>query len=129
MCSLNQVADWKIVNLKTFLWLQPPSLSIGKYIEQLYQQTEYSVKVHVLRFNCGLFSHFSIVLDQNTITYLFIVNPKMCKAAFISQSIKVTSREENFDVPIAFNEKKLPNFNSGVETRNILFGNKEQVKH
>ena len=40
-----------------------------------------SVKVDVIPFNCGLFSHCSIAHVRNTITYELIVTPEMCKAA------------------------------------------------
>ena len=40
-----------------------------------------SVKVHVLRYNYGMFSHTSYVLDQNSITYDMMVTIEMCRLA------------------------------------------------
>ena len=69
-----------------------------------------SFNVHTFRFICGLFSHSSIVHDQITIAYYVIVIPEMSRAASTSGTIKVSLFEQNFDVPLAFNEKKQPEF-------------------
>ena len=64
-----------------------------------------SVKVHVFRYNCGMFSHTSYVHDQNSITYDMIVTPEMCRLASKSKKIKITAFDENFYVPIEFDTK------------------------
>ena len=80
MYSLNKVAECKI---------SPENLYIAPVIITLYQNnyrtdlsaTMCSVKVHVFRYNCGMFSHTSYVHDQNSITYDMIVTPEMCRLA------------------------------------------------
>ena len=78
--SLNKVAECKI---------PPENLYIAPATITLYQKnyrtglsaTVCSVKVHVFRYNCGMFSHTSYVHDQNSITYDMIVTPEMCRLA------------------------------------------------
>ena len=78
--SLNKVAEGKI---------SPENLYIAPATITLYQKnyrtdlsaTMCSVKVHVFRYNCGMFSHTSYVHDQNSITYDMIVTPEMCRLA------------------------------------------------
>ena len=80
MYSLNTVAECKI---------SPENLYIAPATITLYQTTYRtdlsatmcSVKVHVFRYNCGMFSHTSYVHDQNSITYDMIVTPEMCRLA------------------------------------------------
>ena len=128
MYSLNRVAVCKIA--PDNLYVAPATITLyQKSYRTTLSATVCSVKVRMIRFNCGLFSHSSIVHDQNMITYELIVTPEMCKAAFTSGNLKVTLFEENFDVPVAFNRRKQSKFNSGVETRNTVYCNKGQVKH
>ena len=67
-----------------------------------------SVKVHVFRYNCEMFSHTSYMHDQNSITYDMIVTPEMCRLASKSK-IKITAFDENFDVPIELDVKNNQN--------------------
>ena len=72
MYLLNKVAECNI---------SPESLYIAPATITLYQKnyrielsvTMCSVKVHVFRYNCGMFSHTSCMHDQNSITYDMIV--------------------------------------------------------
>ena len=57
-----------------------------------------SVKMHVFRYNCGIFSHTSYVHDPNSINYDMIVTPEMCRLTSKSKKIKITSSDETFDV-------------------------------
>ena len=75
-----------------------------------------SVNIHILRFNCGLFSHSSFVHDPETITYHLVVTPEMYEAASISRSVKATFFENNFNLLIALKEKNQSNLNYDVET-------------
>ena len=85
--SLNKVAECKI---------SPENLCIATTAITLYQQncrtdlseTVCSVKVHVFRYNCGMFSHMLQVHDQISITYVMIVTMDMCRLA--SKSKKKT---------------------------------------
>ena len=87
MYSLNKVAECKI---------SPGNLYIAPATITLYQKscrtdlsaTMCSVKVHVFRYNCGMFSHTSYVHDQNSITYDMIVTPEMCRLASKSKKAK-----------------------------------------
>ena len=80
MYSLIKVADCKI---------SPENLYIAPATITLYQKnyrtdlsaTMCSVKVHVFRYNCGMFSHTPYVHDQKSITYDKIVTPEMCRLA------------------------------------------------
>ena len=80
MYSLNKVAECNI---------SPKNLYIAAATITLYQKnyrtdlsaTMCSFKVHVFRYNCGMFSHTSYVHDQNSITYDMIVRPEMCRLA------------------------------------------------
>ena len=84
MYSLNKVAECNI---------SPENLFIAPATITLYQKnyqtdpsaTMCSVKVHVFRYNCGMFSHTSYVHDQNSITYDMIVTPEMCRLASTSK--------------------------------------------
>ena len=78
MYLLNKVAECKI---------SPENLYIAPATITLYQKnyrtdlsaTMCSGKVHVFRYNCGMFSHTSYVHDQNSITYDLIVTHEMCR--------------------------------------------------
>ena len=113
MYSLNKVAEYNI---------SPENLYIAPATTTLYQRnyrtdlsaTMHSVKAHVFRYNCGMFSHTSYMHDQNSITYDIIVTPQMCRLASKSKKkIKITAFDENFDVPIEFDTKTQSNFNDG----------------
>ena len=127
MYSLNQVAECKI---------SPENLYIAPATITLYQKnyrtdlsaTMCSVKVHVFRYNCGMFSHTSYVHDQNSITYDMIVTPEMCRLASKSKKIKITAFE-NFDVPIEFDTKTQSNFNNGQAVTLTIECTSGQIKH
>ena len=80
MYSLNKIAECKI---------SPENLYINTSTITFYQRncrtdlsaTMCSVKVHVFRYNCGMFSHTSYVHDQNSITYDMTVTPEMSRLA------------------------------------------------
>ena len=80
MYSLNKLAECNI---------PPENLYIAPATIILYQKnyrtdmsaTMSSVKVHVFRYNCGMFSQTSYVNDQKSITYDIIVTPDMCRHA------------------------------------------------
>ena len=80
MYSLNKVAECKI---------SPQNLRIAPATITLYQKNYRtdlsaimcSVKVHIFRYNCGMFSHTSYVHDQNSVTYDMIVTLEICRLA------------------------------------------------
>ena len=88
-----------------------------------------SVKVHVFRYICGMFSHTSYVHDQNSITYDMIVTPEISRLASISKNIKITSFDESFDVPIEFDVKTQSNFNDGRAVSSTIECASGQTKH
>ena len=75
MYSLNKVAECNIS--PEILYIAPATIT---FYQKIYRTdlsaTMCSVKVHVFRYNCGMFSHTSYVHDQNTITYDMIVTPE-----------------------------------------------------
>ena len=80
MYSLNKVAECKI-SLEN-LCIAPATITLyQKNFRTDLSATMCSVKVHVFRYNCGMFSHTSYVHDQNSITYDMIVTPEMCRLA------------------------------------------------
>ena len=115
----------------------PENLYISSATITLYQQsyridlsaTMFSVKVHVFRHTCGLFSHTSYVHDQNCITYEMIVTPKTCKLESNSKNIKTTSFDEYFDVPIEFDVKTQSSFNDGQAVSSTIECTSGQIKH
>ena len=125
---LNQVAGCK--NESENFYVAPATITIYQksYWTTLWE-TRYSVQVHVLSLNWGLFSFSSIVRDLIFITYELIVTPEMCSDKSTSGTLKFVSLVENFDVLIAFNKRKQSNFNSGVENKINRYCNKGQVKH
>ena len=128
MYSLNKVVECKI---------SPKNLYIAPATITLYQEnyrtdlstTMCSVKVHVFRYNYGMFSHTSYVHDQNSITYDMIVIPEMCRLASKSKKIKITAFDENFDVPIEFDTKTQSNFNDGQAVSSTIECTSGQIKH
>ena len=75
MYSLNKVAECKISPENLFF--APATITIyQKNYHTDLSATMCSVKVHVFRYNCGMFSHTSYVHDQNSITYDMIVTPE-----------------------------------------------------
>ena len=80
MYSLNKLAECK--NSPESLYVVPATITLyqKKYRTDL-SATMCSVKVHVFRYNCGLFLHTSYVNDQNSITYDVIVTREMCRLA------------------------------------------------
>ena len=126
--SLNKVVECKI---------SPENLYIAPATFTLYQKnyrtdlsaTMCSVKVHVFRYNCGMFSHTSYVHDQNSITYDLTVTPQMCRLASKSKKIKITAFDENFDVPIEFYTGTQSNFNDGKAVSSTIVCTSGQIKH
>ena len=90
MYSLNKVADFKIT---------PENLYVTPATITLYQKnyrtdmaaTMCSLKAHIFRYNCGMFSHSSYVHTQNSITYDLIVTPEICRQASKTNKIKISS--------------------------------------
>ena len=128
MYSVSKVAQLK---------LSPENLYIVPATITLYQKnyrtdlsaTLCSVKVHVFRYNCGIFSHTSYVHDQNSITYDLIVTPEMCRFAWKARKIKITAFDENFDVPIEFDGKSQSNFNDGQTVSSTIECSSGPIKH
>ena len=128
MYSLSKVAECKI---------SPENLYIAPDTITLYQKnyrtdlsaTMCSVKVHVFRYNCGMFSHTSYVHDQNSISYDMRVTPEMCRLASKSKKIKITAFDENFDVPIEFDRKTQSNSNDGQAFSSTIECTIGQIKH
>ena len=128
MYSLNKVAECKI---------SPENLYIAPAIITLYRKnyrtdlsaTMCSVKVHVFRYNCGMFSHMSYVQEQNSITYDMILTPEMCRLASKSKKVKITAFDENFNVLIEFDVKTQSNFNDGQAVSSTIECTSGQIKH
>ena len=112
MYSLNKVVECNI---------SPENLYIAPATITLYQKnyrtdlsaTMCSVKVHVFRYNCGIFPHTSYVHDQNSSSYDMIITSEMCRLASKSKKIKILTVDETFDVPIEFDTKTQSSFNDG----------------
>ena len=128
MYSLNKVAESNI---------SPENLNIAPATFTLYQKNYRtdlsapmcSVKVHVFRYNCGMFSHTPYVHDQNSITYDMIVTPEMCKLASKTQKITIPAFDEKFDVPIEFDAKTQSTFNDGQAVSSTIKCTSGQIKH
>ena len=78
--SLDKVAECK--NLPENLYIAQATITIFQknYCTDL-AATMRSVKVHVFRYACGMFSHTSYVHDQNSITFDIFLTPEMCRLA------------------------------------------------
>ena len=128
MYSLNKVAECNI---------SPENLYIARATITLYQKnyrtdlsaTMCSVKVHVFRYNCGMFSHASYLHDQNSIIYDMIVTPEMCRLASKAKKMKTTAFDENFHVLIEFDVKTQSNFNDGQAVSSTNECTSGQIKH
>ena len=126
--SLNKVTECKI---------SPENLYIALATITLYQKncrtdlsaTMCSVKVHVFRYKCGMFSHTSYVHDQNSITYDMIITPEMCTLASKSKKIKITAFDESLDVPIEFDVKTQSKSNDGQTVSSTIECTSGQIKH
>ena len=80
MHSLNKVAECNFSSEN--LYIAPATITLyQKTYRTDLSATMCSVKVHVFRYNCGLFSHTSYVHDRNSITYDMIVIPEKCRLA------------------------------------------------
>ena len=112
MYSLNKVVESNISPEN--LYIAPPTITLyQKDYRTDLSATMCSVKVHVFRYNRGMFSHTSYVHNQNNITYDMIVTLEKCRLASKSRKIKITTFDENFDVLIEFDTKPQSNFNDG----------------
>ena len=80
MYSPNKVAECNISPENLYIAPATITLYLKNYRTDL-SATMRSVKVHVFRYNCGMFSHTSYVRDQNSITYDMIVTPEMFRLA------------------------------------------------
>ena len=78
--SLNKVTECKISPENLYISPATNTLQQKKYCTDL-SATMCSVKVHVFRYKCGMFSHTSYVHEQNSITYDMIVTPEKCRLA------------------------------------------------
>ena len=80
MFSLNEVAECTILPEK--LYIAPATIILYQKIYRTDLSAPLcSVKAHVSRYNCGMFSHTSYVHDQNSITYNIIITPERCRLA------------------------------------------------
>ena len=93
ICSLNKVVECKIPPEN--LYIAPATILLywKNYCTDL-SATVFSVKVHVFRYICGVFSHNSYVHDQNSITYDMIVTPETCRHA--SKTKKKQTKNNNW---------------------------------
>ena len=97
--SLDKVAECK--NSPKNLYVAPFTITLcHKNYRTDLPATMWSAKFHVLRYNCGMFSHTAYVHDQNSIFYDMIVTLEKCRLASKSKKMKFLSTEEKFDVPI-----------------------------
>ena len=128
MYSINKVPQCNIA---------PENLYIAPATITLYQKnyrtdlsaTVFSVKVHVFRYNLGMFSHTSYVHDQNSNTYDMIVTLEMCRLASKAKKMKITAFDENFDVPIEFDTTTQSNFNDGQAVSSTIDCTSGQIKN
>ena len=128
MYSLNEAAECNISPEK--LYIAPATITLyQKNYRTDLSATMCSVKVHVFRYNCGMFSHTSYVRDQNSITYDMIVTPEISRFASKPKKIKITAFDENFDVPIEFDVKTQSNFNDGQAVSSTIECTSGQIKH
>ena len=128
MYSLNKVAEIKISPEN--LYIAPATITLyQKFYRTDLSATMCSVKVHVFRYNCGMFSHTSYVHDQKSITYYMIFTPEMCTLALKSIKIKILAFDENFDVPIEFDTKTQSIFNDGQAVSSTIECTSGQIKH
>ena len=80
MYSLNKVVDCKITPEN--LYVTPATITpYQKNYRTDLAATMCSVKAHVFRYNCGMFSHSFYVHTRISITYDLIVTPEMCRQA------------------------------------------------
>ena len=128
MYSLNKVAECKISPENLFI--APATITIYQKIYRTDLSAKMcSVKVHVFRYKCGMFSHTSYVHDQNSITYDMIVTSGKCRLAWKSKKLKIAAFDENFDVPIEFDVKTQSNFNDGQAVSSTIECTSGQIKH
>ena len=66
--------------------------------------------------------------EQNSLTYDMIVKPEMCRLASKSKKIKITSIDENFDVPIEFDVHTKSNFKDGQAVSSTIECTSGQIK-
>ena len=111
------------------MWLRPIRFFTTKVIERPYQPQNVLLKYTFNVLIVEIFSHFSPIHQKFTSTYSLIVIIEPNRAASTSGIIQERFFEQNYVVSIVIKEKKQPNFNSGVEIRNIGFCNERQVKH
>ena len=110
--SLNKTPECKISTGNLYTTQATITLYQKNYRTDL-PATMCSVKVHLFRYKCGIFSHTSYLHDQNRITSDMNVTAEMCRLASKSKKIKITSFDDNFDVPIEFDVKTRSNLIDG----------------
>ena len=130
MYTLNNVAPCKI---------SPENVEILPASVRVYQRSYRTTvlatmcrkKVMPIRFNCGMYSHSSIVHNQATLTYDMIVDPNDCKKAEKSKEISIKYFGSTFAAKIE-EEKLQQYFNTGtkLESDSLTSCDKRgQIKH
>ena len=127
MYFLNKVAECKLSTEKLYIAPATTTLYQKKYRLDL-SATLCSVKVHIFRYNCGMFSHTSYVHDQNSITYGMMVTPEKCILASKSKKNEITSFDKNLDEPIEFDVKTQSKFNDGQTSSSTVEYTSGQVR-
>ena len=112
MYSLNQIGTCDI-SLENTIVAQSKIQVYQRSFRTVLTATMCRVKALPIRFNCGMYSHSSIVHNQNMITYDKIVTPEACALAATTKIIKVSEFGKIFSVSIEFDVLKQSNFNTG----------------
>ena len=131
MYSLNNVAPCKI---------SPENIEILPASVRVYQRsyrttvlaTMCRIKVMPIRFNCGMYSHSSIVHNQATLTYDMIVDPNDCKKAEKSKEIFIKYFGSTFAAKIEEDKLLQQYFNTGTKLESdsrTSCDKRGQIKH
>ena len=89
-------------------------------------------KAMVLRYNCGMWSHSSIVHNAPVITYDLILYPEQCLQANKTGKLKVTEFCDEIDVDIKDEVSKVTYHNRGTKFDNespTSCDDRGQIKH
>ena len=71
-------------------------------------------KAMVLRYNYGMWSHFSIVHNASIITYSLIITPEQCPDANKTGKMKITEYGDEIEVDINYGVRKVFYHNRGT---------------
>ena len=114
MYALSKVAPCKIT---------PENIQMPDTQVTLYQRSYRTfvnalmcrAKALVLRYNCGLWSHSSIVHNASVITYDLILSPEQCLQANKTGKLKVRKFGDEIDVDIKYGVSKVTYHNRGTK--------------